>query len=156
MVSPVQVNTSQRVAIVTGSAHGMGRSIALRLADDGFDVGINDIPSKKDLLSTLEKEIAAKGRRACILPADVSDEESVKGMVDTVVQELGSLDVMVANSGVFLRKSILEITTDDWDRVQNINSRGVFLCYKYAAKQMISQGRGGRIIGASSSSAKHS
>jgi len=85
---------SNLVAIVTGSAHGMGRAIALRLAEDGFNVGINDIASKQDFLSSLAEEIAAKGRKACILPADVSKEEEVAGIVDTVVKELGSLDVV--------------------------------------------------------------
>ncbi|THU84964.1 acetoin reductase family protein [Dendrothele bispora CBS 962.96] len=143
-----------RVAIVTGSAHGMGRAIALRLADDGFDVGVNDVLSKKDLLLGLVEEIKAKGRKGCILPADISKEEEVAGMVETVVKELGSLDVMVANGAVFLSKPILEITMEDWDRVQTVNSRGTFLCYKHAAKQMIAQGRGGKIIGASSTVAR--
>ncbi|KAK7460437.1 hypothetical protein VKT23_009157 [Stygiomarasmius scandens] len=147
---------SNLVAIVTGSAHGMGRAIALRLAEDGFNVGINDIASKQDFLSSLAEEIAAKGRKACILPADVSKEEEVAGMVDTVVKEFGSLDVIVSNAAIFLNKPILEISAGEWDRVQAINSRGAFFCYKYAAKQMIAQGRGGKIIGASSTVARQS
>ncbi|THU84963.1 short chain oxidoreductase [Dendrothele bispora CBS 962.96] len=139
-----------RIAIVTGSAQGIGRALALRLADDGFNVGVNDVSSKKDLLMKLVEEINAKGRKACILPADISKEEEVAGMVETVVREFGSLDVMVANGAIFLAKPILETSVEDWDRIQSVNCRGTFLCYKHAAKQMIAQGRGGKIIGASS------
>ncbi|KAK7460438.1 hypothetical protein VKT23_009158 [Stygiomarasmius scandens] len=147
---------AQTVAIVTGSAQGIGRAIALRLAEDGYDVGLNDIPAKASELSLLASEVKAKGRKACVVAADVSDEEAVKNMVETVVKELGSLDVMVSNGAVFMSKTIMETTVNEWDRVQSVNSRGTFLCYKYSAKQMISQGRGGRIIGASSIVAKQS
>ncbi|RSL39988.1 hypothetical protein CEP53_013669 [Fusarium sp. AF-6] len=71
-------------------------------------------------------------------------------MITTTVSELGGLDIMVANAGVILVKPLLEIEASEWDKVQKVNVKGVFLCYKHAAKQMIAQGRGGKIIGACS------
>ncbi|KAF8901440.1 NAD(P)-binding protein [Mucidula mucida] len=138
------------VALVTGSAQGIGKAIALRLAQDGFDVGLNDLPGKEDSLRVLQKEITSIGRESTIVIADISSEEQVQGMIDNTVNTLGSLDVMVANGGLFLPGSLLGISVEDWDRTFSVNCRGTFLCYRYAAKQMIKQGRGGRIIGASS------
>ncbi|TFK49874.1 NAD(P)-binding protein [Heliocybe sulcata] len=148
------MSSSKGVAIVTGSAQGIGRGIALKLAEDGFDVAVNDIPPQKARLDEVVKEIEAKGRRAVAVTADVSSETDVKAMVETVVRELGGLDVMVANAGIARYSSILETSVEDWDKINSINLRGVFLCYKHAAAQMLSQGRGGRIIGASSMAGK--
>ncbi|KAH7930784.1 NAD(P)-binding protein [Leucogyrophana mollusca] len=141
-------------AIVTGAAQGIGRSIALRLASDGFDVALNDLAAKKPQLDEVSQEIIEKGRRTVVVCADVSVEEDVKGMVDTVVQELGGVDVMVANAGIVKLGSVLQASVEDWENIFAINTRGVFLCYKYAALRMVEQGRGGRIIGASSMAGK--
>ncbi|KAH9948007.1 hypothetical protein B0H21DRAFT_690827 [Amylocystis lapponica] len=165
--------SSVRVALVTGAAQGLGFDIALRLADDGLDVAVNDIASKSDALRDVVKEIRARGRRAVAVPADVSSEEEVKRMIATAVEELGGLDVvridaasidlhrslissvqMVANAGIAYRKPLLETSVEEWDRTMAIDVRGVMLCYKYAAFQMIKQGRGGRIIGACSNAGK--
>ncbi|KAK0193186.1 NAD-binding protein [Armillaria mellea] len=148
--------TSKGVAIVTGSAQGIGKAIALRLADDGFDIAINDISvnAKLTKLRAVQAEIMQKGRRCGIFPGDVSNEEDVKRIVDGIVNTLGGLDVMVANAGVCPTGSVLDYTVEQWDHAFAINTRGVFLCYQYAARQMIKQGRGGRIIGCSSSLGK--
>ncbi|KAK7034590.1 hypothetical protein VNI00_012221 [Paramarasmius palmivorus] len=142
------------VALITGSAQGIGKAIALRLAKDGFDVVLNDITSqtKLDQLREVEQEIQRSfGRKTAIVMADVSDEEEVKRLVDQTVGTLGGLDVMVANAGVCPSVPMIEKT---WERAFAVNVRGTFLCYKYAAIQMIKQGRGGRIIGACSSAGK--
>ncbi|THU84969.1 NAD(P)-binding protein [Dendrothele bispora CBS 962.96] len=138
------------VALITGSTQGIGRAIALRLAGDGFDIGLNDLSGKREALDKLAEEIRAGGKKVAVAPADVSNEGSVKGMVENVVNDLGSLDVMVSNAGVFWWNNLLDTSAEDWDKMQAVNSRGMFLCYKYAAKQMVSQGHGGRIIGAAS------
>ncbi|KAK7043907.1 hypothetical protein VNI00_008073 [Paramarasmius palmivorus] len=145
---------SKGVAIVTGSAQGIGRSIALRLASDGYDVAVNDIAPQKDALERVKSEIESKGRKSIIVTADVSKEEEVQGMVDTTVKELGGLDVMVANAGIVMFKPLIQTTVAEWDRIFSINTRGLMLCYQAAAKQMIAQGRGGRIIGACSMAGK--
>ncbi|KAL3495818.1 hypothetical protein BJX62DRAFT_222456 [Aspergillus germanicus] len=138
------------VTFITGCAKGIGKAIALRLAADGFDVAINDIASQEGGLVQLRHEIESKGRRCAIFLGDVSKEDEVRQMLDGAVNTLGPINVMVANAGVILVKPLLEINADEWDRVQEVNLRGVFLCYKYAALQMIKQGNGGKIIGACS------
>ncbi|KAL6300815.1 NAD-binding protein [Sparassis latifolia] len=143
-----------RIAIVTGAAQGLGLDIALRLADDGLDVAVNDIESKSQQLAKVASDVQAKGRRALAVPADVSREEQVVGMIATVVKTLGGVDVMVANAGIAIYKPFLETSLEDWQRITSINLQGVVLCYKYAALQMVKQGRGGRIIGACSSAGK--
>jgi len=85
-----------RVALVTGATQGIGLAIALRLADDGLDVAVNDLAFKSEQLQKAVSDIEARGRRAIAIPADVSSEEDVKRMVDQVVTELGSLEVVLA------------------------------------------------------------
>ncbi|OCH90205.1 NAD(P)-binding protein [Obba rivulosa] len=143
-----------RVAIVTGAAQGLGLAIALRLADDGLDVAVNDISAKREELKRVVSEIQAKGRRCLAVTADVSLENEVREMVGRVVNELGGLDVMVANAGVVYSNPLTETSVEEWERTMSVNLRGAMLSYKYAAQQMIKQGRGGRIIGASSIAGK--
>ncbi|KAI0285432.1 NAD-binding protein [Russula aff. rugulosa BPL654] len=142
------------VALVTGAAQGIGHAIALRLAADGYDIALNDLPAQEAVLRVTAEEVASRGRRVHCVLADVSSEIQVQTMVSDVVRVLGGLDVMVANAGIFLMKSFVETTAEDLDRILGVNLRGTFLCYKYAGLQMISQGRGGRIIGACSGSSK--
>ncbi|KAJ3754116.1 NAD(P)-binding protein [Lentinula raphanica] len=141
-----------RVALITGAAQGIGKAIALRLASDGFKVAINDIHSKADQLESVAEDIKkTHGIATCAVPGDVGVEHEVEGMVGTVAKTLGSLDVV----GYRFSLLILSKVEEEWDKVQRINTKGVFLCYKHAAKQMIAQGRpGGRIIGASSVAGK--
>jgi NAD(P)-dependent dehydrogenase (short-subunit alcohol dehydrogenase family) len=92
------MSTEQKgTAFVTGASQGLGQAIALRLADDGFDVAINDIPSKVEHLKGLANEITQKGRKCCVVPADVTVEVAVQDMVAKVVKELGGLDVVSAD-----------------------------------------------------------
>ncbi|KAJ7224625.1 acetoin reductase family protein [Mycena pura] len=148
------MSSPKGTAIVTGAAQGIGRAIALRLADDGFDVAVNDISAKLEQLETLVAEIKQKGQQSSAHPADVSQEEEVKDMAAQVVERYGGLDVMVANAGIIRVDKLTELSAEQWDQVLNVNARGTFLCYKYAGIQMIKQGRGGRIIGASSLAGK--
>ncbi|KAG0691865.1 hypothetical protein DFH29DRAFT_974583 [Suillus ampliporus] len=146
------MSISKGIALITGSAQGLGRSIALRLARDGFDIALNDVPDKGSKLEAVATEIKSLrlGRQVCVVPADMTVDEQVKEMVDDAVTKLGGLDVMVANAGVITPASLVSSTVESWDRTFAVNARGTYLCYKYAAMQMIDQGRGGRIIGASS------
>ncbi|KAG5636288.1 hypothetical protein H0H81_008517 [Sphagnurus paluster] len=140
--------SSVGVAIVTGAARGIGRGIALRLAEDGYDVGINDISSSAEALDALAKEIAKVGRNSCVAIGDVSIAEDVENMVSTVVEKLGQLNVHNLPNEVNVIIRLADVS--EWEKMFAINTRGVFLSYKYAALQMIKQGKGGRIIGACS------
>ncbi|KAJ8514270.1 hypothetical protein ONZ45_g8171 [Pleurotus djamor] len=146
----------RRVAIITGSAQGIGQAVAARLASDGLDVVISDIPTKHDQLDAVRESIlaASPNVKVVVIPADVALEDDVKNLVAQTVSQLGGLDVMVANAGTAWIKPILESTVEDIDSMFATNYRGVYLCYKEAAKVMIEQKRGGRIIGASSSTGK--
>jgi NAD(P)-dependent dehydrogenase (short-subunit alcohol dehydrogenase family) len=148
------MSVTKGIALITGSAQGIGRSIALRLARDGFDIALNDVSSKHDQLRAVADDVEKIGQKSVLVPADVTAEEEVKGMVQEVVKGLGGLDVMVANAGIARLAPLISTELDVWERVMAVNARGPFLCYKYAAEQMIKQGRGGRIIGASSIAGK--
>ncbi|KAJ3985109.1 hypothetical protein F5890DRAFT_1459971 [Lentinula detonsa] len=172
-----------RVALVTGAAQGIGKAIALRLASDGLKIALNDIQSKGDQLESIAEEIKKSfGSEVYAFPGDVSEERDVEYMVEAVSKGLGSLDVVSYQfftlwwqmqeyldlSLLSLRQasicaivsshnsnSSFAIAKEQWDDILRVNSKGVFLCYKYAAKQMVAQGRsGGRIIGASSVTGK--
>lgn len=139
-----------RVAIVTGSARGIGEAIALRLADDGYDVALNDIPRSQKLLESLAEKIRSKGRRAILALGDVSVEKDVKLLVERTVRQLGGVDVMIANAGIFQAGPFVDTTVENFEKVFSVNVRGTYLCFRYAAQQMIKQGRGGRLVAASS------
>ena len=113
-------------------------------------MAVNDIGANADQLEGVAEEIRGTGRRAAAVVADVSDPGEVEGMVRRVADELGSLDVMVANAGIAQVKPLLEVTPEDFDNLMAVNLCGVFLCYQEAARQMIRQGGGGKIIGAAS------
>ncbi len=143
-------DSPRRSAMVTGAARGIGRSIALRLADDGLDVSVADLPSADADLRRVAGEIAARGAGSLSLPLDVSDAAAVDAAVAEHVRRFGGLDVMVANAGIAITAPLVETTAEAWQRTQQVNVGGVFHCYQAAARQMIAQGHGGRLIGAAS------
>jgi meso-butanediol dehydrogenase/(S,S)-butanediol dehydrogenase/diacetyl reductase len=106
-------NGASRVALVTGAARGIGRGIAERLAADGLDVAVNDVQDNDGELDEVAESVREAGRRSVAVPADVSDPEAVEGMVRRVVDELGQLDVMVANARVAEVKALLDLTPED-------------------------------------------
>ncbi|KAI0682219.1 acetoin reductase family protein [Earliella scabrosa] len=148
-------SSPRRVVIITGAAQGIGRAVAQRLAKDGFDLGLFDLPKCRDLLEELATSVRTGfGAKAVTVYGDVSVESDVKGLIDTVVAELGDMYAMIANAGISTVYPLHETPTEVFDNIINVNLKGVFLCYKYAAIRLIAQGKGGRIIGAGSVASK--
>ena len=160
-------NLDGKVALVTGAGgkNGIGRAIAIRLAQEGADVVVNDItehPYAADQadwqgLPDLVSEIEAMGQRAISVVADVGDVEQVHEMVDQTVAHFGKIDILVNNAGMIAGKDrvpVVDLAEEDWDRVQRVNVKGVFLCSQAVARHLITQGTGGKIINMSSVTGK--
>jgi len=139
-----------RMAIVTGGSRGIGKAISLRLARDGYDITVNDVPENQKLIDSTVSEIEALGRRALGHAADVSNPDAVGELVSASVSALGPLTAMVANAGIVQVKPLLEVTAADWDRMFAVNAAGVHWCFQAAARQMIHQGTPGKLIAAAS------
>jgi meso-butanediol dehydrogenase/(S,S)-butanediol dehydrogenase/diacetyl reductase len=145
-----QEGVPPRSAMVTGAARGIGRAIAVRLAADGYAVSVADLPSARGALDGVVAELTADGRRALAVTLDVTDPDAVDAAIAEHVREFGGLDVMVANAGIAVTAPLLETTLEQFRQTLDVNVAGVFHCYRAAARQMIDQGRGGRLIGAAS------
>ena len=145
-----KANGTRRTALVTGGARGIGRGIALRLAADGLHVSVADLPSMREENEATAAELRDHGVDAVALDVDVSEPAQVDELVQAHVQQLGDLDVMVANAGVASVASLLDTSIEDFDWLMSINLRGVFASYTAAARQLIEQGHGGKVIGAAS------
>ena len=138
-----------RSALVTGAAGGIGRAIAERLVADGLGVSVADLPSSADQLEALVASLGGPDV-ALGLTVDVTEAASVEAAVAAHVGHFGGLDVMVANAGIAVTAPLLQITAKQWQLTMDVNVKGVLHCYQSAARQMITQGRGGRLIGAAS------
>ncbi|MFI5053255.1 MAG: SDR family NAD(P)-dependent oxidoreductase [Acidimicrobiia bacterium] len=134
-----------KVAIVTGGNSGIGKAIALALAGSGADIVI-DYVTHPEAADEVVAEIKGLGRRAISVEADVSKVADLQRLVESAVQQLGRVDIMVNNAGVETRTSILDTDEEQYDKVLEINLKSAFFGTQFAAKQMIAQGDGGRII----------
>ena len=141
---------TERIAIVTGAARGIGAATARRLAADGMAVAVLDL-DEAACARTL-KEIADAGGRALAVSADVSKTAQVEAAVERVANELGDPTVLVNNAGVIRDNMLFKMTDDDWDTVLRVHLRGAFLMSRAVQKYMVEQ-RYGRIVNLSSSSA---
>ncbi|MFZ3201357.1 MAG: SDR family NAD(P)-dependent oxidoreductase [Candidatus Acidiferrales bacterium] len=137
-----------QVALITGAAKRIGRSIALRLAAEGADIIVNYHTSEADAAS-LVREIESAGRRAIAIEADVSKRTEVSKMFAAAEREFTRLDILVNNAGIFFPAPFETLTDEQWDRILNANLKSQFLCAQAAAPIMKRQGRG-RIINLSS------
>ena len=140
---------ANRSALVTGAAGGIGRAIAERLVADCFGVSVADLSSSADQLEALVAGLGGPDIALGLL-IDVTEAASVEAAVAAHVGHFGGLDVMVANAGIAVTAPLLEITAEQWQLTMDVNVKGVLHCYQSAARQMITQGRGGRLIGAAS------
>jgi NAD(P)-dependent dehydrogenase (short-subunit alcohol dehydrogenase family) len=137
-----------QVALITGAAKRIGRSIALRLAADGADIIVNYASSKPEA-DALVAEIKSAGRRAIAVQADVAHRLDVQKLFSVAENEFGRLDILVNNAGTFFPAKFEELTEEQWDHILNVNLKSQFLCAQSAAPIMKRQGRG-RIINLSS------
>lgn len=134
-----------KIALVTGAGRGIGRGIALRLAQGGTDIVVN-AAADRDAAETTAEAIRAMGRRALVVMADVSDEDEVREMVDRAEQELGPIEILVNNAGILQSGPIAELSKQDWQRVLDVNLTGPFLCSRILGSRLIARARGGAIV----------
>ncbi|MFD1705849.1 3-oxoacyl-[acyl-carrier-protein] reductase [Siminovitchia sediminis] len=133
-----------KVALVTGASRGIGKAVALALAEEGANVVVNYAGSTGKANETVS-EIQAMGREAVAYQCNVSDSEAVQAMVKDTVAKFGKLDILVNNAGITRDNLLMRMKEDEWDDVIDTNLKGVFLCTKAVTRQMMKQ-RSGRII----------
>jgi 3-oxoacyl-[acyl-carrier protein] reductase len=139
------MDLSNKVAIVTGSARGIGRAIALKLAEAGANIVVNDIAAAADSLEGVAAEIRALNRQALVVTADVSSSEDVARLIETAASHFGRIDILVNNAGVTRDQLLMRMSDEDWDTVLNIDLKSAFLCTRSVLRHMVRQ-RWGRII----------
>lgn len=147
----MKIDLTGKIALVTGGSRGIGRETCLLLAEAGARVIINYNKSKVKA-EELRSEISSKGKESNIFHADVSKHEEAKALFDFVRGRYGKLDILVNNAGVVKDTLLLSMELDDWDRVHDVNLRGVFLCTKAAVEMMLPT-HSGKIINIASISA---
>ena len=129
---------------ITGAGNGIGRAIAIAMSKEGYNVVCADIDLNQ-ANETLEIILDNNGNGLSI-EMDVTNSSDIKKMIKDTVFKYGSLDILVNNAGVTRTSKIMDLTEDDWDWIHNVNAKGTFFCLQAAAKQMIKQNNGGRII----------
>jgi glucose 1-dehydrogenase len=138
-----------KVAIVTGGNSGIGMAIVLALAEQGANIVI-DYVANPDATEALEQRLLAMGDKSVGVEADVSKVDELQKLVDAAVKAFGRLDIMVNNAGIETRTGVLDTTEQQYDRVMDINLKSAFFGTQIAARQMLQQGDGGRIINVTS------
>ena len=133
-----------KVAVVTGAGQGIGKALARGLAAAGAALVVSDI--LRENAAATARQIEEAGGQALGLGIDVSERAQVQAMIDAAVAELGRVDILINNAGVFPRGMVLELDDERWDAVMDVNLRGTFLCSQAAARVMVEQGEGGRIV----------
>ncbi len=129
-------------AIVTGASRGLGRSIAIGLAQAGCDVAL---VATSDM-TEVAKEVETIGPKAVCIQADLSDRKCIPNIITQTKAQLGGIDIVINNAGIIRRNNLVDFTQDDWDEVMEVNLNSLFFLCQQAAKVMIGQGNGGKII----------
>ncbi|HEY3379525.1 MAG TPA: 3-oxoacyl-[acyl-carrier-protein] reductase [Armatimonadota bacterium] len=141
----IAIDLTGQVALVTGSRRGLGKSIAMHLAEAGADIVINDITPGQEEAEATAAEIRAMGRRAIAICGDVSKSAEATQLIEQAWAEMGKIDILVNNAGITRDNLLIRMSDDEWESVININLSGAFYCTRAAAKRMM-KARYGRII----------
>ena len=134
-----------KVALVTGSARGIGAALAVGLAQAGAAVAVSDMASRLELASDTQAQVEALGMSSRTYELDVLDIAGIRSTIDRIVNDFGRLDILINNAGIRIPKPALEVTEEDWDATVDTNLKGLFFCAQAAAGPMIKQGWG-RIV----------
>jgi len=139
------MGSTNRVAIVTASDSGIGKTTALMLAERGFDIGVTWHSDEEGAMKTC-REIEARGQRAEAIQLDLSQLPDGAKAIERLIERFGRIDVLVNNAGAMVKASFLEMEYDQWRSIFSVDVDGAFLCSQIAARQMVKQGEGGRIV----------
>jgi NAD(P)-dependent dehydrogenase (short-subunit alcohol dehydrogenase family) len=139
------VRLNGKIALVTGSARGIGRGIAEVFADEGADVAVNDYDNIQQA-EEVAASLRSKGRRAIAVKGDVAKRADVEPMIAKVWSELGPIDILVNNAGIETIVPFLELTDDQWTRLVDVNLRGAWLCSQVFCRRALAEGRQGSIV----------
>lgn len=142
-----------KVAIVTGASQGIGRGIALKLAEEGADVAVN-YHQNAEMAASVAEKVRSLGCRALTIQADVSQKKDVDRMVEAALDTLGKIDILVNNAGIFIGGGIAGLKEEVWDRVMAVNLKSVFLCCQAVGSYMIANGIRGSIVNVASISGR--
>lgn len=143
---------SDKVALVTGAAGGIGQAMIRRLAQEGAHIVATDV--EMGFVDATVKTVTDLGRRVVTVQSDVTRRADIDRLIARTVETMGRLDILLNNAGVLRFQEILDITEADWDFVCNVNLKGAFFVLQAAARQMIQQGQGGKIVNTASISGK--
>lgn len=141
-----QFKLDGKVAIVTGAARGLGQGMAVGLAEAGADLALVDVLD----MNNTKQEVEKLDRRCIDIQADLSSKDCVEKIVDTTVENLGQINILVNNAGIIRRAPITDFTEKDWDEVMNINLKTLFFLSQAVAKVFTKQGKGGKIVNVAS------
>lgn len=140
-----RLDVTGQVALVTGAGSGLGRSIALALAEAGADVIVTELPSRIENARSVVQSIQSMARRALAVKLDVTSLKSIQRMVETAIHGFSRIDILVNNAGINVPKDALDVAEQDWDRVLDVNLKGVFFCAQAVGREMVKR-RSGKII----------
>ena len=135
-----------KVALITGASSGIGKAIATRFAAEGAHVVVNYRPGSAADTSAAQAEVSTFGPTSIAVVADVSKRDDVERMMQEVIEKFGRLDIAINNAGIEIKKPFLDATDDEWNRVMGVNLFGAYVVSQAAARQMVKQGQGGKLI----------